>query len=46
MIVGTVLTGEGCPVCCELMPGNQAEAPALLPVVARVRQRFGLSRVC
>lgn len=46
MIVGAVLTGEGRPVCCDLWPGNQADAHALLPVVARVRQRFGLSRVC
>ncbi len=46
IIVGAVLTGEGWPVCCELMPGNQADAHVLLPVVARVRQRFGLSRVC
>ena len=33
-------------MCCELMPGNQADAQTLLPVVAKVRQRFGLSRVC
>lgn len=33
-------------MCCELRPRNQANAHALLPVVARVRKRFGLSRVC
>jgi transposase len=46
MIVGAVLTEEGRPVCCEFWPGHQAEAQALLPVVARVRQRFGLKRLC
>ena len=42
MIVGAVLTEEGRPGCCEFWPGNQAEAQTLLPVVAKVRRRFGL----
>lgn len=46
MVVGAVLTGEGRPVCCELWPGNQADSTALLPAVDRLRQRFGLRRVC
>lgn len=46
MIVGAVLTGEGRPICCELWPGNHADGNALLPVVDRLRQRFGLRRVC
>lgn len=46
MIMGAVLTGEGRPVCCELWPGNQADANSLLPVVDRLSQRFGLKRVC
>jgi transposase len=46
MVMGAVLTGEGRPVCCELWPGNQADGTALLPVVDRLRQRFGLKRVC
>ena len=46
MVMGAVLTGEGRPVCCELWPGNQADGTALLPVVDRLRQRFGLRRVC
>jgi hypothetical protein len=46
MIVGAVLTEAGRPVCCEFWPGNQADAQALLPVVAKVRQRFGLKRIC
>lgn len=46
MVVGAVLTGEGQPVCCELWPGNLADANALLPVVDRVRERFGIRQVC
>ena len=46
MVMGAVLTGEGRPVCCELWPGNQADSKALLPVVDRLKQRFGLQRVC
>jgi hypothetical protein len=46
LVLGAVLTGEGRPVCCELWPGNHADARALLPVVDRLRERFGLRRVC
>jgi len=46
MIVGAVLTGDGQPVCCELWPGNVADANALLPIVDRVRDRFGIRQVC
>jgi hypothetical protein len=46
MVMGAVLTGEGQPVCCEMWPGNHADGTALLPVVDRLRQRFGLTRVC
>jgi len=46
MVMGAVLTGDGRPVCCELWPGNHADGKALLPVVDRLRRRFGLNRVC
>jgi hypothetical protein len=46
MVVGAVLTGEGRPVCCELWPGHSADGRALLPVVDRLRQRFGIQQVC
>jgi transposase len=46
MVMGAVLTGDGQPVCCELWPGNHADGNALLPVVDRLRQRFGLRLVC
>jgi transposase len=46
VVVGVVLTGEGKPVCSEIWPGNRADANALLPVVDRLRSRFGIRRVC
>ncbi len=46
MVVGAVLTGDGRPVSCELWPGNHADGNALLSVVDRLRQRFGLTRIC
>ena len=46
MIVGAVVTGEGRPVSCEMWPGNHVDSEALLPVVDRLRKKFGLRRVC
>jgi transposase len=46
MIVGAVLDGQGRPICCELWPGNTADVRALVPVVDRLRSRFGVTRVC
>jgi hypothetical protein len=46
MVVGMVLSGEGRPVCSELWPGNTTDVKTLLPVVARLRKRFGITQVC
>jgi Transposase DDE domain len=46
MIVGVVLDGQGRPICCELWPGNTTDVTTLLPVVDRLRRRFGVRRVC
>jgi transposase len=46
MVMGAVLTGEGQPISCEMWPGNHADGTALLPVVDKLRRRFGLTRVC
>jgi transposase len=46
MVVGLVLDLYGWPLCCELWPGNTADANALLPVVRRLRERFRVRRVC
>ena len=46
LVLGAVLTEEGRPVCSEMWPGNQPDVQTLLPVVDRVRTRFGIQRVC
>jgi hypothetical protein len=46
MILALVMDGAGWPVCTELWPGNTADVTVLLPVVDRLRQRFGIGRVC
>jgi hypothetical protein len=46
MVVGAVLDGQGRPICCELWPGNTTDVTTLIPVVDRLRRRFGVRRVC
>jgi transposase len=46
MVVAAVLDGEGHPICCELWPGNTTDVKSLLPVVARLRKRFGIGEIC
>jgi transposase len=46
MVVGAVLDGQGRPICCELWPGNTTDVKTLIPVVDRLRSRFGIRQVC
>jgi hypothetical protein len=50
MIVAVVMDQRGRPLCCEMWPGNTTPGPgdvtALIPVVDRLGQRFGITRVC
>ncbi len=46
LIVGAVLDEHGQPIACELWPGNTTDVKALLPVAARLTQRFGIRKVC
>jgi hypothetical protein len=46
MIVGVVIDAEGRPVCSEMWPGNTADVSVLVPVIDRLRSRFGIGRVC
>src|SRR5208283_4401418 len=45
MVVGLVLDREGWPLSCQVWPGNTADVSTLLPVVARMRERFQVRRV-
>lgn len=46
MVVGAILDDSGRPICCEMWPGNTADVKSLLPVVERLRHRFGIKRFC
>jgi len=46
MVVGVVLDMEGNPVCTEILPGNITDAKILVPVAERLKNRFGIKKVC
>jgi hypothetical protein len=46
MILGLVIDQEGRPICSEMWPGNTADVSVLVPVIDRLRSRFGIGRVC
>jgi transposase len=46
MIVGAVIDDQGAPICCEMWPGNTADVTTLLPVVEKLKKRFGIENVC
>jgi Transposase DDE domain len=46
VVLGIVLDGDDRPVASFLLPGNTADVTVLLPVVARLRGRFGIGRAC
>lgn len=46
VVVGVVLDNEGRPICSETWPGNATDVKALLPVIDRLRERFGIIRMC
>ena len=46
MIVGVIIDQQGRPVCSEMWPGNTADVTTLLPIIDRLRGRFGIERVC
>jgi hypothetical protein len=46
MVVGMVLDRNGNPVCSELWPGNTADVKSLVPIVERLKSRFGIGSIC
>lgn len=46
MVVGMVLDRDGRPICCELWPGNVSDAKTLIPIVDRLKLRFGITSIC
>jgi hypothetical protein len=46
VVLGIVLDERDRPIASFLWPGNTADVTALLPVVERLRSRFGVERAC
>lgn len=46
MVVGMVLDQNGNPLCSELWPGNTTDVKSLVPIVERLKSRFGIGSVC
>jgi hypothetical protein len=46
VVVGVVLDEAGRPICSETWPGNAPDVKSLLPIVARLRERFGIRHMC
>jgi transposase len=46
MVVGLVIDKQGRPLCCEMWPGNTTDVKTLLPIVRRLKKRFGIRQVC
>ena len=44
MVVGVIIDDHGKPVCCEMWPGNTTDVKTLIPIVDRLRKRFGINR--
>jgi len=46
VVLGMVLDGDGRPFASFLWPGNTTDVTRLMPVVQRLRERFGIAQVC
>lgn len=46
MVVGMVLDNAGNPLCSTMWPGNTTDVTSLAPVVKRLKEHFGIQRVC
>jgi len=46
VVLGIVLDDADRPIASFLMPGNTADVTMLLPVVRRLRDRFGIAKTC
>ena len=46
MVVGALLDQRGRPLACEMWPGNTADVTSVVPVVTRLRKRFGAGKFC
>lgn len=46
MVVGVILDNNGRPLCCEMWPGNTADVKTIVPIMEKVKKRFGIKDFC
>ncbi len=46
IVVGVVLDDKGYPICSQIMPGNTTDVKTMIPIATRLKQQFGVERVC
>lgn len=46
MVVGALLDDRGRPIACEMWPGNTADVTSTIPIITRLKNRFGANRFC
>jgi hypothetical protein len=46
MVVAIVVDNEGNPLCSEMLPGNTTDVTTLVPIAKRLKERFGIERIC
>ena len=45
IVIGLLCSGDGCPIAVEVFEGNTADPATLATQIAKIKGRFGLSRV-
>lgn len=45
MVIGAVIDSAGRPISCPMWPGNTADIKTLIPVIERLRGRFGVKDI-
>ena len=45
MIVGAVIDSAGRPISCPMWPGNMADSKTLIPLIERLKERFGVGDI-
>ncbi|MBN1855137.1 MAG: hypothetical protein JW829_20560 [Pirellulales bacterium] len=46
IVIGVVSDHERRTISCELLPGNTADVTTLIPVIDRLKARFGIEQEC
>lgn len=45
IVIGLMCTSEGCPVGCEVFPGNTTDCTTVMGKIAELRELYGLEKV-